>query len=99
MTRDRSTPGQLALDTATTTPLPAPGRRVAVTTETGHWHGTVTDHCTFRGAPRARIDADPGQGVLCAILRPGPHLRPTAKGEHCPDCDRPDPGEPAYSRI
>lgn len=81
--------------------LPAPGSRVAVTEPGDHWHGTVRRHLTGPdGTPRLDIGDISGssRSLNGAVYRTGPHIRPTAEGERCPDCGRTDPGVPTYSR-
>jgi len=82
-------------------PLPTPGSRIAFTGGGEHWHGTVTRTPTgSNGTPRVCADVDYDSGVTYQSVdyRGGPHFRVTVKGEPCPDCGRPDPGEPLYSR-
>lgn len=88
-------------DEPTTEPIPDPGQRLAFTGDGKHWHGTVTRTSTRPdGSPRIHVDVDPGShGINSVAYRIGPHFRLTAKGEACPDCDKPDPGEPMYGRY
>lgn len=87
-------------DEPTVEVLPEAGQRLAFTGDGRHWHGTVTRTLTGHdGKSRVRIDVDPGShGVCAAVLRLGSHLRPTVKGEDCPECGKPDDGPPLYSR-
>jgi hypothetical protein len=83
-----------------TEPVPVPGQRVAFTGGGHHWHGTVTRTPTgSNGAPRVCADVDYDSGVTYHSVdyRTGPHFRPTVKGEHCPDCGKPDRGVSPYS--
>lgn len=82
-------------------PPPPPGQRIAFTGGGEHWHGTVTRTPTgSNGAPRVCAEVDYASGVTYQSVdyRGGPHFRPTRKGETCPDCGKPDPGPPMYSR-
>jgi len=83
-----------------TGPPPAPRSRIAFTGDGRHWHGTVSRHSTRPdGSPRLHIDVDPGNdGINSVVYRLGGHFRPTRQGETCPDCGKPDPGLPMYSR-
>lgn len=83
-------------------PVPARGDRVAFTGGGQHWHGTVTRTPETRsGPPRVCAEVDSGSGVTYHSVdyRGGPHFRITREGESCPDCGKPDPGTPRYSRL
>lgn len=86
--------------TAAAETLPARNQRIAFTGGGRHWHGTVVRHSTKPdGSPRLHVDVDPGNGGLNSVVyRLGAHFRLTHKGETCPDCGKPDPGLPMYSR-
>ena len=85
----------------TTTPLPAPGQRIAFTGGGRHWHGTVTGTLTGPdNQPRVRVDVDPNSySINAAVYRLGSHFRLTAKGETCPDCGELDRGQAKYGRF
>lgn len=84
----------------TAEPVPEPGQRLAFTGDGRHWHGTVTRTSTRPdGTPRVHVDVDANNyAISAAAYRLGPHFRPTEKGETCPDCGKPDRGEPLRSR-
>lgn len=87
--------------TPTTEPVPEPGQRLAFTGDGKHWHGTVTRTSTRPdGSPRIHVNVDANSGGLNSVAyKNGPHFRPTHKGEDCPDCGKPDPGQPMYGRY
>jgi len=87
--------------TSTTESLPVPEQRIAFTGEGRHWHGTVTRTFTGHdGKPRVHVDVDAGNySINSVVYRLGSHFRLTHKGEICPDCAKPDRGQPQRGRF